>query len=110
MPLPDDIVIATTEVGYPGVLNPHKTIIDLAGLNDTEFARQGFSAARLFARSRPDLFYLTTRHYVEIRSALFNSPEFAHGYELLQPPGGLVIALRRDGPRYAALRGAITGP
>lgn len=108
--MPDDIVIATTEVGYPGVLNPRKTIIDLAGLNDTEFAQHGFSVARLFARSRPDLFYLTTRHYATIRSALFTNPDFASGYELLQSPGGLVIALRRESPRYAALRAAITGP
>jgi hypothetical protein len=108
--LPDDIVIATTEVGYPGVLNPRKTIIDLAGLNDTEFATHGFSADRLFARSHPDLFYLTTRHYAEIRGGLFGNRQFATGYELLQPPGGLVIALRRASPHYATLRAAITGP
>ena len=108
--LPDGIVIATTEVGMPGVLNPGKQIVDLAGLHDAEFARHGFSSERLFARGAPDLFYLTVRHYETIRGALLADRRFAGGYELLQPPGGLTIALRRDSPYYASLRTAIVAP
>jgi hypothetical protein len=104
---PDDLVIATTEVGHPGVMAPRKVIVDLAGLNDTDFARHGFSAARLFARARPDLFYLTVRHYADIRTALLRDQRFRDGYELLHPPEGLVIALRRDGAHYTALRTAL---
>jgi hypothetical protein len=108
--LPADIVIATTEVGMPGVLNPDKEIVDLAGLNDAEFARHGFSTDRLFARGAPDLFYLTVRHYAAIRGALLADARFVPAYELLQPPGGLTIALRRDSRHYARLRDAIVAP
>lgn len=107
--LPDDIVIATTEVGHPGVLNPGKTIVDLAGLNDPEFARYGFSAERLFARPWPDLFYITSRHYAAIRLALLQDPRFAAAYEVRAVPGGLAVALHRDGRHYRELRAALGG-
>ena len=52
--LPDDLVMATTEVGLPAALNPGKTIVDLAGLNETAFAHRGFSPFHLFEKYRPD--------------------------------------------------------
>jgi hypothetical protein len=102
--LPDDLVIATTEIGYPGVMNPDKRIVDLAGLNDREFARHGFSAAALFARERPDLFLLPRRHYAALRSELLGSAVFRAGYEVFTPPHGLILALRRDSRHFAAMR------
>jgi hypothetical protein len=102
--LPDDLVIATTEVGYPGVLNPRKRIVDLAGLNDTHFAKHGFTAANLFERYQPDLFLLPRSHYAAMRGALIDSPEFRSGYEVFRPPQGLVMALRRDSQHYPAMR------
>ena len=108
--LPDDLVIATTEVGYPGVLNPEKTIVDLAGLNDTEFARQGFSARSLFDRYQPDLFLLPRSHYAAMRNELSQAPEFRSGYEIFRPGKGLGIALRRDSPYYRAMRSVLGLP
>ncbi|MGB8648191.1 MAG: hypothetical protein WCF84_23340, partial [Anaerolineae bacterium] len=42
--LPDDMVIATTEIGVLSAANPRKTVVDMAGLNETGFAHDGFSA------------------------------------------------------------------
>lgn len=101
--LPDDLVIATTEVGYPGVLNPGKTIVDLSGLHDAVFALEGFSGEALFARYQPDLVMIPTRHYADIRGALLGHPEFRNGYDFVRPEGSLGIGLRRASPHYAAM-------
>jgi hypothetical protein len=98
--LPDDLVIATTEVGYPGVLNPRKTIVDLSGLNDLGFARDGFSAEALFARYRPDLFMIPTRHYAALRHTLLRHPEFRRDYRFFRPEGSLGLGLRRTSRYY----------
>jgi hypothetical protein len=106
--LPDDLVIATTEVGHPGVFNPRKVIVDLTGLNDSEFAQHGFSSRVLFARYQPDLFMLPMHHYQELRDQLTGDPAFVRGYQLIQPPlGGLGIALRRGSKYYDAMRSAL---
>lgn len=105
--LPDDLVIATTEVGYPGVLNPNKTIIDLSGLNDAQFARDGFSAEALFARQRPDLFMIPTRHYAALRSSLLRHPVFRRDYEFFHPEGSLGIGLLRTSRYYDEMRAAL---
>ena len=104
--LPDDLVIATTEVGLPGVLAPRKTIVDLAGLNDSHFARQPFSAERLFARYRPDLIYMPHPNYVEMNRAIEERLD-AEGYDFytareLDVDFGL--AIRRDSRHYDAMR------
>ena len=105
--LPDDLVIATTDVGLPAALNPRKTIVDLAGLNETQFALTPFSAERLFAQYRPDLIYLPNLDFKERIAAIVNAPEFIAHYDLLKPeemaggPYGLGVAIRRDG-RYAS--------
>jgi hypothetical protein len=105
--LPDDLVIATTEVGLPGVLAPRKTIVDLAGLNERQFAREPFSAERLFARHRPDLLYLPHPNYVEMTRAIEERLE-TEGYdfytarELHMDFFGL--AIRRDSRHYDAMK------
>ena len=106
-PLPDDLVIATTEVGLPGVLAPRKTIVDLAGLNESAFARQPFSAERLFAHHRPDLVYMPHEHYVEMNRAIEERLE-TEGYdfytkrELHMDRFGL--AIRRNSRHYGAMK------
>jgi hypothetical protein len=104
-PLPDDLVIATTEVGLPGVLAPGKTIVDLAGLNESHFARQPFSAERLFARHRPDLVYMPHPNYVEMNRAIEERLEtegydFYTAHELHTDFG---VAIRRDSRHYDAM-------
>ena len=111
--LPDDVVLAATEIGRPGVLNPTKTIIDLTGLNDTRVARQGFDAASLLDVQKPDLIYMPHPDYTEMAARLVGHPTFARLYEhftaeqLSEHAGMKVemgVALRRDSPRYAEMR------
>jgi hypothetical protein len=104
--LPDDLVLAATEVGLPGALNPNKVLIDLAGLNERMFAQQRFSAARLFEHYRPDFFYLPHSDYVDITTELLTHPAMADYlvYREHQLKTGLGVALRRDSPHFDALR------
>ena len=77
MALGDDVVarlpagarIAASAVGYLGAVNPAVTLIDIAGLNDTRIARQGFSMDDLLARA-PDLIWLPHHDYTGLRAAI----------------------------------------
>lgn len=103
--LPDDVVVATTEVGLPAAMNPGKTIIDLTGLNDTMIAHRGFSADYVLNTLAPDLIYLPHLHYTRMRRELMGHPTFGkyehRGGALLGTEMG--IAVRRDSRHYAAL-------
>lgn len=105
--LPDDLVIATTEVGLLGAVNPAKKIIDLAGLNERAFAHQPFSADRLFEASQPDLIYMPHPHYEEMIAAIRRSPRFSD-YEEFRPKAlgtkHFGIALWRGSRHYDDLR------
>ena len=101
--LPDDLVIATSDVGQPGAMNPRKTLIDMAGLNETDFAHQPFSADLLFKKYQPDLFYMPHRDYVEMLANLTSNQYFQQHYdyfpaERLNSPFG--VAIWRDSKYY----------
>jgi hypothetical protein len=101
--LPDDLVLGTTEVGMPCALNPSKTILDLAGLNDTDVVRQGFLINRVVQRYRPDFVYMPHPDYLEMNRALMDDPDFIREYEIF--PGDQLgtemgVALRRDSTYY----------
>ena len=103
--LPDDLVIATTEVGLPGVLAPRKTIVDLAGLNDSQFAGIFLDRAPVRTLS-PDLLYMPHPNYVEMNRAIEERLD-AEGYDFytareLDVDFGL--AIRRDSRHYDAMR------
>jgi hypothetical protein len=106
--LPNDLVIATTDVGLPCALNLNKTIVDLAGLNEKTFALKDFSADTLFQKYAPDVLYLPHPHYLEMRDAIGNHPVFRERYEfypeaiLYRTRNGLGI--RKDSPYYPALQ------
>ena len=105
--LPDDLVIATTEVGLPAALNPRKMIIDLAALNEREFAHHGLTADRIFARYHPDLVYLPHPDYRELIADIAAAPAFASAYDVYDAarlPAGMGLALRRDSRHYTAMR------
>jgi hypothetical protein len=104
--LPDDLVIATTEVGYPSVMNPGKEIIDLAGLNDTELAHARFSATAFFQENHPDLIYLPHPDYVEMNRAIEENPYFRTHYvryAAAQWNGFLDVAVWRDSKYYSEM-------
>lgn len=108
--LPDDFVIATTEVGLPAALNPRKVIVDMAGLNETQFALAPFSARRLFAKYAPDLIYMPHPTYPAMTAELGDDPTFRSRYEIvpLPPQYGaafiLGVAIRRDSRYYADMQ------
>ena len=109
--LPDDVVLAATEIGLLGVLHPEKTIIDLSGLNDWKFARHGFDAGDLLAR-RPDLIYMPHPDYRNMTQAILAHPAFSREYEYFPAitlGTRLAVALRRSSPRYAEMRAVVFG-
>ena len=110
--LPNDLVIATTEVGMPSMLAPRKTIIDLAGLNETDFAKRPFSPERLFSRHKPDLIYLPHSVYVNMNRALLTSPEIA-AYDVYSRAElgtkDFGLAIRRDSKHYEAMKAIMAG-
>jgi hypothetical protein len=112
--LPDDLVMGTTEVGMPAALCPGKRIIDIAGLNDAEIVRHGFSTDILFTRYSPDVFYMPHPHYTDMNRAILSDPRFARRYELFtaeQLGTEMGMAIRRDSRYYPQLRAiALEGP
>jgi hypothetical protein len=105
--LPDDLVIATTEVGYPAAMNPRKVIIDLSGLNETTIAHSGFSAGTFFQQHQPDLIYMPHPDYKEMIEQISSDPDFMAHYEVFAPSltsTKLGTALRRDSPYYTSMQ------
>lgn len=102
----DNITVATTEVGAVAVANFSWRVIDLAGLNDTNFALNGFSASVLLNDYRPDLLYLPYPDYIEMIEAITTHPIFMRDYtyftagQVRLPMG---IAIRNDSLYYADL-------
>ena len=104
--LPDDLVIATTEVGRPAAMNPEKRIVDLTGLNETGFAHAGFSADRLFQTCRPDLIYMPHPHYRGMIEQIANHPHFVEHYAHFPAStlGAVMgVALRRDSEYFSLM-------
>ncbi len=95
--LPRGSVVAATEVGYLGSVGPDVTIIDLAGLNDTQIATRGFSMDDLLARA-PDLVWLPHFHYTGMRAAMLTDPRLFERYVVYAGVFGYGIAVRRDSP------------
>ncbi|MCU0479731.1 MAG: hypothetical protein MUE54_00805 [Anaerolineae bacterium] len=102
----DNITVATTEVGAVAVANFSWRVIDMAGLNDTHFALDGFSADKLLDDYRPDLLYLPYPDYIEMTEAIVTHPHFARDYtyftagQIRLPMG---VAVRNDSPHYSEL-------
>ncbi|UCE01515.1 MAG: hypothetical protein JSW67_09495 [Candidatus Latescibacterota bacterium] len=102
--LPEEVVLAATEIGLPGVLNLEKKIVDLSGLNDPHFARHGFDADRLFQNEPPDWIYMPHPDYVALTRAIRAHPVFRSEYDALRPGTTLPLAIRRTSPHYARMR------
>lgn len=111
--LPDDLVIATTEVGRPAAMNPGKVIVDLSGLNETVFALHGFSPRLLFQHFDPDLIYMPNPNYAVLNQEIENAPYFRRHYELYTRDrlagATLAVAIRRDSRHFEAMRRILRG-
>ena len=105
--LPDDLVIATTEVGLPGVLNLDKIILDMAGLQNTSFAHAPFSANLLLAKDRPDMIYMPHPHYKKMIREIESHPLFLSDYDFFPAERYNAlsgVAIRRQSSHYPDLR------
>jgi hypothetical protein len=101
--LPAQMSIATSEVGLPSVLTPQRTIIDIAGLNSTRFALQGFNADALLGELRPDVMFMPYPDYRTINQAIMRSPALA-AYDFYAPSvlgTAMGVAIRRESHYYA---------
>ena len=103
--LDDEIVIATTEIGLPSIMNPNQKIIDLAGLNQPDFAFNGFSADWMMKEvNQPDWIYMPFPHYEEMWYTLFEHPVFQNKYEFFSAQllgTSMDVAIKRDSPFYS---------
>jgi hypothetical protein len=111
--LPKDVMIATTEVGHLAAMNPNKRIIDMVGLNEAHFARNGFCAERLFVNYRPDICYMPHEHYKRMQAMILASPEFQSNYRLFEArdlQAAMGVALRRDSPYFEQLNAIFSAP
>jgi hypothetical protein len=101
-----DLLIATTEVGLPGIMLPEGTIIDLAGLNDSDIAMNGFLASTFLNVRKPDVIYMPHPHYVRLNQALISYEGFQEQYDFypMAELGTVMdVAVRREGMHYESL-------
>jgi len=109
--LPDDLVIASTEVGHLLAVEGELTVIDMTGLNETTIAHGGFSAEYLIERYDPDIIYMPHPDYLDMTLDLVGCSAFTERYILVDDPRGeyfLDLALNRTGRHFAELA-AIAG-
>ena len=101
--LPDNLVIASTEIGHPLAMNPGKTILDLTGLNETMIAHNGFSPDSFFQRYQPDLIYMPHPDYREMIQQINADPFFINRYEVFPSSdlsATMALALNRKSEYY----------
>ncbi len=104
--LSDQLVVAATEVGLPGIMGPGWTIIDLSGLNDPEIARDGFDGVRFFENRQPDLIIMPHPDYGGLIEAIQSAPYFQRHYDFYPADSldtAMGIALWRDSFYYAGM-------
>ncbi|RSL14564.1 hypothetical protein EDE15_0016 [Edaphobacter aggregans] len=95
--LPTGARVASTEVGYMGAKAPQADVIDLAGLNNTEIARHGFSAQRLFAM-KPDIVWMPLTDYSYMCGSVYSAPELLRDYDVWDGAFTFGLAVRKDSP------------
>jgi hypothetical protein len=94
--LPSGTLLAATEVGFLGVAAPQVTRIDLAGLNDNNLARYGFSMSYLLGR-RPDVIWLPHWHYVDMVHTILATDAFQREFDYYCEAFDFGVAVRKDG-------------
>ena len=113
--LPDDLTMATSEIGHPGAMNSGKVVVDMAGLNERQFAKHPFSAPALFRTYSPDLIFMPHPGYRSMNRELLANPVFQRDYEYFPAAdlGAHVLmglALRRDSRHYQRMRSIVKAP
>jgi len=106
--LPRDITVAATEHGYAGAASPDIPIIDLSGLNTSEYALGEFSADRVM-EAKPDLIWLPHPDYTNRVKRILLHPAFQGEYELFAGAFNFGVALARNSHRYQEIRRTFLG-
>jgi hypothetical protein len=104
---PFDLKIATTEVGFVSAINLDKEVIDLAGLNNKEIAREGLNVDIFFIRHQPDVLYLPHPHYKKMISDIINYPFFKENYDYFSAEilgTGMGVSIYRKSKYYEELK------
>jgi len=104
---PPGTSFAMSEHGLVGAHASRAVIIDLLGLHDPFFARNGFSAAELWRR-QPDVIWMPHPDHTQMLRDIFDSDELWQKYVFYPDAFTYGLALRRDGPRYATLAGLLS--
>ncbi len=95
---------AMSEHGLVGASAPRAVIIDLLGLHDRIFARDGFSAAELWRR-KPDVIWMPHPDHTQMLRDILDSDELWQHYIFYPDAFTYGLALRQGGPRTAILTG-----
>jgi hypothetical protein len=103
---PPGTSFAMSEHGLVGAHASRAVIIDLLGLHDPFFARNGFSAAELWRR-QPDVIWMPHPDHTQMLRDILDSDELWQKYVFYPDAFTYGLALRRDGPRYAILAGLL---
>jgi hypothetical protein len=93
---------AMSEHGVVGARAPDAFIIDVLGLHDRVFARDGFSAAELWRR-RPDVIWMPHPDHTQMIRDIMDSDELWNHYVFYPDAFMYGLAIRRDSPAFAEL-------
>jgi hypothetical protein len=99
--LPDNVKIASTDVGLPSAMNERLTIVDMSGLNNRTIATHAFEPRLLYVDGLPDVIYMPAPNYTEMTAAIRNDATFRQRYIDLDcgmANCSLDVAVRRDSP------------
>ncbi len=110
--LPNDLVMAATEIGHPLAMNPYKTVIDMTGLNETRIAHSGFSADSFFYYYQPDLIFMPHPDYQDMIEKINENSHFISHYEVFSVDylsTTLSLAIREDSEYYQQMKLIVTG-
>jgi hypothetical protein len=97
-----EATFAMSEHGLPGAIAPATAIVDVLGLHDPGFARDGFSAAALLRR-KPDLIWLPHEDHTAMLREIVGSEAFWAHYAYYPDAFFHGIAVRTDGPYHDSL-------
>jgi hypothetical protein len=101
---PAGTTFAMSEHGLVGAYAPRAVIIDVLGLHDPIFARNGFSAAELWRR-QPDVIWMPHPDHTQMLRDILDSDELWQHYVFYPDAFSYGVALRHDGPHYPILAG-----
>lgn len=104
--LPAGTRIAMSEYGWVGAQSPQLHIIDLVGLHDPFFARNGFSTQELFRRN-PDIIWFPPPDYTKIVASIQDDAIFLEDYDYYPNAFDYGLALRRDADSYDLITEAL---